>query len=445
METGPGESPAGGRAGTPGPLYKRLPRGPHRLAPSDVARHQRLRIHGAMVRAVAAEGYDAVTVRLLIALAGVSRRSFYEQFACKQECFLATFDEIAREHVTTARRACALTPGEPSRRLEAALGAYAGAVAQEPEAAALLQLHPLTVGAAGVLRLRAVAAAWERHLRLTLAGSPLLPAPKGASTMALLGGIYGIVGAHLSAPERPSRGRLERDLARWALAPKLPPREAEARRVVSLLRKRVRRAPLMPTAVAPALRTPPRTDRERLLAGALRAAARERAARLSPAQIADEAGIPLGAFFELFEDRDDCLRAAIRDAGERLLAIAGGAADSGPGQPAALRDTLAAMLSHLAAHPLHARALTVLPPCGGPSCRSYGARLEAQLGQLLAAGLDGAAAGPAVVGALWHLVRCHLADRSIRRLPEAAGPLTLFALAPEHGAGRAAAVLLEGR
>ena len=85
-----------------------------------------------MVRAVAAEGYDAVTVRLLIALAGVSRRSFYEQFAGKQDCFLATFDEIARQHLATARRACALTPAGPITAPEAALGACAETVAREP-------------------------------------------------------------------------------------------------------------------------------------------------------------------------------------------------------------------------------------------------------------------------------------------------------------------------
>ncbi len=443
METGPGELPAGERAGVPGPLYKRLPRGPHRLDPSAVARHQRVRIHGAMVRAVAAEGYDAVTVRLLIALAGVSRRSFYEQFACKQDCFLSTFDEIARQHLASARRACALTPGGPGRRLAAALGACAETVAREPEAAALLAIHPLTVGAPGALRLRALAAASERLLRVGFSASPLLPAPAAVSASVMFGGSCGIVAAHLRAPASPSRRRLQADLARWALAPKLPARGAEARRVVARLGEAVRRA--SPAAVAPASRTPPRTDRERLLAAVLRVAARERIALLSAAQIADEAEVPLAAFFELFDGRDDCLRAAIADAGERLMAIAGGADESGPGQPAALRETFAALLSHLAAHPLQARAVTVLAACGGPSCRSYGARLEAELGEMLAPGVDGEAAGPAVVGALWHLVRCHLADRRIRRLPEAAGPLTLFALAPSLGADGAAAVLLEGR
>ena len=55
-------------------------------------RHQRNRMHGAMVEAVALRGYERTSVKQVVGLAGVSRRSFYEQFANKQECFLATYD-----------------------------------------------------------------------------------------------------------------------------------------------------------------------------------------------------------------------------------------------------------------------------------------------------------------------------------------------------------------
>ena len=51
------------------PLYKRLPKGPHGIAPEDVVHHQRIRMHGAMIEAVALHGYER------------SRRAFYEQFA----------------------------------------------------------------------------------------------------------------------------------------------------------------------------------------------------------------------------------------------------------------------------------------------------------------------------------------------------------------------------
>ena len=63
----PGETPAA-------PLYQRLPHGPHRLGAEQVARNQRTRMHGAMIEAVAASGYERTSVKQVVGLAGVSRR-----------------------------------------------------------------------------------------------------------------------------------------------------------------------------------------------------------------------------------------------------------------------------------------------------------------------------------------------------------------------------------
>src|SRR2546425_573697 len=76
------------------PLYRRLPHGPNGMDRDEVARNQRTRIFGAMIEAVAGHGYHETTVADVIALAGVSRRAFYELFANKQDCFLATHDIV---------------------------------------------------------------------------------------------------------------------------------------------------------------------------------------------------------------------------------------------------------------------------------------------------------------------------------------------------------------
>ena len=47
-----------------------------------------------MIEAVAERGYSRTTVAHVIGLAGVSRRAFYEQFANKEACFLATYDIV---------------------------------------------------------------------------------------------------------------------------------------------------------------------------------------------------------------------------------------------------------------------------------------------------------------------------------------------------------------
>src|SRR4030081_1043824 len=65
---------------------------------------------------VAASGYHGTSVKQVIALAGVSRRSFYEQFANKEECLLATFDLLAGNAVSQAGEAYRRTTGPLQER-----------------------------------------------------------------------------------------------------------------------------------------------------------------------------------------------------------------------------------------------------------------------------------------------------------------------------------------
>ena len=71
---------------------RHLPRGPHGLERGVVLASQRGRMLGAMADAVAEKGYAGTTVADVVAGAGVSRKTFYEHFRDKEECFLAAFD-----------------------------------------------------------------------------------------------------------------------------------------------------------------------------------------------------------------------------------------------------------------------------------------------------------------------------------------------------------------
>lgn len=72
----------------------RLPRGPHRLSRDEVVSHQRERLLRAVAAAVAAKGYGPTTIADITGRARVSRDTFYEQFASKEQCFLAAYDEV---------------------------------------------------------------------------------------------------------------------------------------------------------------------------------------------------------------------------------------------------------------------------------------------------------------------------------------------------------------
>jgi AcrR family transcriptional regulator len=69
-----------------------LPRGRHAASREVVARSQRERLLSAMATVVARNGYAATAVADVLSEAGVSRKSFYEHFANKQDCFLQAYD-----------------------------------------------------------------------------------------------------------------------------------------------------------------------------------------------------------------------------------------------------------------------------------------------------------------------------------------------------------------
>src|SRR4051812_30467577 len=79
--------------GQTAPLVRVLPRGRHAAPREVVVESQRTRMLSAMASAVAEKGYSRTAVADVIDRAGVSRKTFYEHFANKEECFLAAYDE----------------------------------------------------------------------------------------------------------------------------------------------------------------------------------------------------------------------------------------------------------------------------------------------------------------------------------------------------------------
>src|SRR5258708_36329761 len=75
----------------------RLPRGTRGLSREEVASDQQARIMSPMIELAGEQGYGTTTIAQLPARSGVSRKPFYEHFANKEECFLATYDMIVAE------------------------------------------------------------------------------------------------------------------------------------------------------------------------------------------------------------------------------------------------------------------------------------------------------------------------------------------------------------
>lgn len=90
----------------------RLPKGPHDLTRAQVEASQRQRILDAVLDVVGERGYAATTVAHVTAAAGVSRTTFYEQFAGKQVAFLAAYDEFGTQFLGELTFASGGSPAE---------------------------------------------------------------------------------------------------------------------------------------------------------------------------------------------------------------------------------------------------------------------------------------------------------------------------------------------
>ncbi len=101
MGAPPGGAPAEVGPEGDGPDYPpelaRLPPGRHGLPPEFVARNQRERLIAGLAEAIAEHGYDGDPVARITRHAAVSRRTFYEHFADRDECFIAAYETVMEE------------------------------------------------------------------------------------------------------------------------------------------------------------------------------------------------------------------------------------------------------------------------------------------------------------------------------------------------------------
>jgi AcrR family transcriptional regulator len=130
-----------------------LPRGRHAAPREVVWRSQRGRMLAAMATAVAEKGYGAVSVADVIGQAGVSRKTFYEHFENKEQCFLAAYDagvEALLAAIDEAIRAAA--PGDPVAVARAGTACYLDTLAENPAFARTFLVEVLAAGPAALER-----------------------------------------------------------------------------------------------------------------------------------------------------------------------------------------------------------------------------------------------------------------------------------------------------
>ncbi len=108
---------------------------------------QRARMLTAMADIVAEHGVGSTTVTRVVTRAGVSRRTFYDQFTGCEDCFLAVFDNAVARASEVAREAVRAAPSSAWReQVRTGLAALLAFCEEEPALASLLVVDALGAG-----------------------------------------------------------------------------------------------------------------------------------------------------------------------------------------------------------------------------------------------------------------------------------------------------------
>ncbi len=194
-----------------------------------MAESQRQRILRAMVEVVSERGYPETRVVDVIGVAGVSRKTFYELFSSKEDCFLATYDVLLSTLLGDTAKGFESKPGAPwAERIAAGLGSLLDDLAEHPDEARFAIVEVLAAGPKALARRDAALRQFTGFLDAGRAETSVeLP---GITSLSIAGGINELLYSeilHGAASRLPSRLP---DLMFWIVLPFLGPEKAAEER-----------------------------------------------------------------------------------------------------------------------------------------------------------------------------------------------------------------------
>lgn len=119
--------------------------GRHGIDPELLAHNQRERLIAAIAAAVAEHGYNDTTIAQITDLAAVSKRTFYENFAGKEQCFLAAYEALDG-YIADLMSEAAAPESEWPDQIAAAFAALIRFLAERPNFARLYLIESVVVG-----------------------------------------------------------------------------------------------------------------------------------------------------------------------------------------------------------------------------------------------------------------------------------------------------------
>ncbi len=394
----------------------------------EVARNQRARLYGAMIESISQRGYQATTVAHVIALAGVSRRAFYELFSNKEQCFLATYDIVVARSRKRVLDAWGAERGW-ANRLHAGCKALLDDVAESPKGPRLVLVDALGIGPKARERMQLAGFTFER-----LVAGAFQIAPDGVgfprlTSRGIVGGVRQVVFMRMLEGRERELYTLTDEVLDWIESYRVP---AAARLGV-------------PAPTAPAHQPPvpaaflARDDkRARVLGSVVHLTLDEGYSRLTDPQIAQFAGMSTEAFHKQFANKEECFLAVLDEFVREALDSVRGSFDSSASWPEAVYRAMVAFIEYLVAHEALLRIAFIDLFDVGPSMVGRLTRSVESFTKLLTEQGPPPRRGPevaleAVSGALWAIISSYVANGRLSRLPCLVDHLTFTVLAPYVG------------
>lgn len=168
---------------------------------------QRNRILQAMIEVVAERGYPETRVVDVIEVAGVSRKTFYELFTSKEDCFLAAYDVLLDNLLGDTARGFESKPGAPwAERVAAGMSELLNHLAEHPDEARFAIVEVLAAGPKALARREAAVRQFTGFIDAGRAETSVeLP---GITSLSIAGGLNEMLYSevlHGSAARLPSR------------------------------------------------------------------------------------------------------------------------------------------------------------------------------------------------------------------------------------------------
>jgi AcrR family transcriptional regulator len=438
--------------------YRRLPTGAHGLTREEVERDQRERLRSAMVELIAQRGYPAVRILDLTQLAHVSRPTFYNLYADKEELLLSAYEDIAGR--TTQKVAVAFAQGSSEdESLLLALQAFAELGAAEPQAMTLALLGTFGAGPRALERRERTLHALEQ---IVSAGrAPTSGEPRDLTVKFLIGGIREASATRLRQGRAHELVELAGELGSWANAypPELPlglegPPHVRAREQPASAEQPSQRSRRAEGRLPSGRHDMPRdlvikSQRERIVDATAAIVAEKGFAGLTIPEIASRANVSHETFYEMYPTKHDAFLGAQKVGLHQALRVTVEAYEAHRGQwHEGVAAGMHALTEYVCSEPSHAH-LTLVDTFGAsPEAIEIRESAMQAFTAYLEPGFDEAPpdidvpkiAAEAVTGGVWQVLHHYIEHHRVHELCDAAPQLIFHTLSPFLGPEAAAEV-----